>query len=138
MLPHASSILSRAVPATTYAPGHDFWHGQPVDWVLRGTLAFCVAIAPALFGGLLLLAWARRTSRVMRLLFLPGYLALTLVWYAMLSNPRDGDMPWYIGQTWGLRLTPVAVALTVLLIFVVRDARRPRRPAGFEVVGGGL
>jgi hypothetical protein len=88
--------------ATSYAPGHNFWRGRPLEWWMRGILKAIELNAIPVAGAVLVFWMSSRGRRWMH--WIVGWsLVLLMLWIALPSmSYRDSDMPTAIGWRWVL------------------------------------
>lgn len=130
--------LLAAIIATSYAPGHNFWPGTPLEWIARGALAFLIISGPQLLVGALLVFRLIRCCQFSRvILFTLIVSAVWAFWPALVFPPamfRGGDQPVYRGLVWG-HTSRTAIWILSLTCFAMIWRRRPIiRHVGFDVV----
>lgn len=121
------------VLATEYAAGHSFWSGGPVDWWIRGTLAFLFLNSVPIVGATLIYWVLRRSGSWIA--WLGMWACVGLCWCILLPSMgyRDRDRPSAIGWIWGDRARPW-ITLLCLGASAIPLIRKRIIPQGFSVV----
>jgi hypothetical protein len=121
---------------TSYAPGHNFWPGTPLQWAVRWILSFLIVTGPALLGVSVATVLARKGRQGLSMILAGGIgIAVSFLFDRLAQdNARDGDMPSFLGFVWAGRLLPCVVVFALAVSVIA--SRRPRatsRP-GFPVI----